>query len=238
MLQHHVHPPCQARRCRDGTGSAQGIGKTWRENPALWEVWEEGGLGRVLAPLHALASSWQEEGMAPHFSLRSKRGAPLLPPGLQRQHDSCQARLGRPVNEPAQRAQQLPAARCELRAGTPELCSSVGAVKGTGAISTNNPSGQGARDNGLEKGLGKLLGRRQRLRVDYLPFQTRRRAEMERVKLELLRTGSMGTVRGCSRGLISARGIPASLRGMRGALWLPSEHSQSPITHSHEHPRY
>lgn len=83
-------------------GSAQGVGKTWRENPVPWEVWEEGGLGRVLAPLHALASSGQEEGMAPHFNLRSKRGAPLLPPGLQRQRDLCQAQLARPANKQAQ----------------------------------------------------------------------------------------------------------------------------------------
>lgn len=136
--------------CRHGMGSAQGAGKTWRENPALWEVGEEGGLGRVLAPLHALASPEQEEGMALHFNLRSKRRASLLPPGLQRQHDLCQGWLARPANEQAQRAQQLPAALCELRAGTPELRLSAGAVKGTGAISTNNPSGQGARDNWAE----------------------------------------------------------------------------------------
>lgn len=109
MLQHHVHPPCQARRCRDGMGSVQGVGKTWRENLAPWEVWKEGRLGRVLAPLHALASSGQEEGMAPHFNLRSKRETLLLPPGLQRQHDSCQAQLARSANEQAQRAQQLSA---------------------------------------------------------------------------------------------------------------------------------
>lgn len=99
----------------------------------------------------------------------------------------------------------------------PEHHSTVGTVKGTGAISTNNPSGQGARDNWVGKGLGKPLERRQRLWVGYLPFQTGKRAEREKVKLELLRTGSMSTVRGCSRGLISAGSIPASLRGMRGA---------------------
>lgn len=101
-LQHGVHPPCQAQRCGDGTRSVQGVGKTWRENPVPWEVWEKGGLGRVLAPLQVLASSGQEEGMALHFNLRSKRGAPLLPPGLQQQRDSCQAQLARPANEQAQ----------------------------------------------------------------------------------------------------------------------------------------
>lgn len=40
---------------------------------------------------------------------------------------------------------------------------------------------------------------------------------MESVKLESPKTCSMGTIRGCSRGLISAWGIPASLRGMKGA---------------------
>lgn len=102
MLQHCVQPACQAQHCRDGTGSAQGIGKTGRENPALWEVGEEGGFGRVQAPLHALASPGQEQGIAPHFNLRLKRGAPLLPPGLKQQHDPCQARLARPANEQAQ----------------------------------------------------------------------------------------------------------------------------------------
>lgn len=67
----------------------------------------------------------------------------------------------------------------------------------------------------LEKGLGKLLERRQPLHVGYLPLQTRRRAEMEQVKFEVLRTGSMGTVRSCSRGLYPAQGILASLRGTR-----------------------
>jgi len=169
----------------------QGVGKTWGENPARWEVWQEGRLGRVLASLHTLASSGQEEGMAPHFNLRSKRGALLLPPGLQQQRDSCQAWLARPANEQAQRALQPRAAICELRAATPELHSSVGAVKGTGAISTNNPSGHGARDSWAGEEAGEALGRRQRLCVGYLPFQTRRRAEMERVKLESLKTGSM-----------------------------------------------
>ena len=126
VLQHRVHPPCQARCCKNGMGSVQGVGKTWRENPVPWEVWEEGRLGRVLAPLHALASSGQEEGMALLFNLRSKKEAPLLPPGLQRQRDWCQAWLARPANEQAQRAQELPATLCELRAGSPELRSAVG----------------------------------------------------------------------------------------------------------------
>lgn len=67
--------------------------------------------------------------MDPHFNLRSKREALLLPPGLQQQHDLCQAWLVRPVNEQAQQAQELPAAFCKLRAGTSDLHSSAGAVK-------------------------------------------------------------------------------------------------------------
>lgn len=90
-------------------------------------------------------------------------------------------------------------------------------MKGTRAIGTNNPSGEGTRDNQAGEGAGKLLERRQRLWVGYLLFQTRRRAETERVNLESLRTGSTGTVRCCSKGLISAQGIPASFRGTRGA---------------------
>lgn len=47
------------------------------------------------------------------------------------------------------------AALCKLRAGTAELCSSVGAMKGTRAISTNNPSGQGATNNQAGEAFGK-----------------------------------------------------------------------------------
>lgn len=61
---------------------------------------------------------WAGGGHALHFNLRSKRGAPLLPSGLQQQHDLCQVHLARPANEQAQRALQLTAALCELRAGT------------------------------------------------------------------------------------------------------------------------
>lgn len=101
MLQHHVHPPCQAR-LQGWDGVSPRRWHDWRENLAPWEVWKEGRLGRVLALLHALASSGQEEGMALHFNLRSKREALLLPPGLQRQHDWCQARLARSSSEQAQ----------------------------------------------------------------------------------------------------------------------------------------
>lgn len=54
---------------------------------------------------------------------------------------------------------------------------------------------------------------------------------MEQVKFELVRTGSMGTVRSCSRGLTPAQGILASLRGTRGACGC----SHSPITHTNTH---
>lgn len=120
--------------------------------PALWEVCE--GVDSWGASLHALAFSGQEEGMALHFNLRSKRGAPLLPPGLQQQCDCCQAWLARPANERAQRAQQLPAAR----AGTPEQCSSVGAVGVSGPLEliTQIIMGQGARDDQAGEGLEKL----------------------------------------------------------------------------------
>lgn len=200
--------------------------------PALWEVCE--GVDSWGASLHALAFSGQEEGMALHFNLRSKRGAPLLPPGLQQQCDCCQAWLARPANERAQRAQQLPAAR----AGTPEQCSSVGAVGVSGplALITQIIMGQGARDDQAGEGAGEALERRQRLCVGYLPLQTRRRAEMERVKFELLRTGSMGTVRCCCRGLISAWGILASLRGTRGACGCSQSAATLPsLTHTNTH---
>lgn len=62
--------------------------RPWQDlegKPASWEVWE--GADSWSASLHALASSGQEEGTAPHFNLRSKRGAPLHPPGLQQQCD-------------------------------------------------------------------------------------------------------------------------------------------------------
>lgn len=65
--------------------------------PASWEVCE--GADSRGASLHALAFSGQEEGMAPHFNLRSKRRALLLPPGLQQQCDWCQAWLARSANE-------------------------------------------------------------------------------------------------------------------------------------------
>lgn len=91
----------------------------------------------------------------------------------------------------------------------------------------------------LETGLGKLLERRQRLHFVYLPLQTRRGAEIERVKFELLRTGSRGTVRSCSRGLTPARGILPSLRGTRGACGCSQSTATLPsLTHSLKHPRY
>lgn len=142
-----------------------------------------------------------------------------------------------PVGQTCKRASTVSsAAHGELRVGTPEHHSAVGAVKGTGAISTNNPSGHGARDNWVGKGLGKLLERRQRLWVGYLPFPTGRSTEMEKVKLELLRTGSMSTVRGCSRGLISAGGIPAGLKGVRGACGFPQSTASLPsLTRTNTH---
>lgn len=86
------------------------------------------GGGRAPASSHALASSGQEEGTALHLNARSKRGALLLPPGLQRQRGSCQARLARPTKL---RAQQLSAA-------LPEGPSAGGAVKGTGTLKTKD----------------------------------------------------------------------------------------------------
>lgn len=59
---------------------------------------------------------------------------------------------------------------------------------------------------------------------------------MERVKFELLRTGSVGAVRSCSRGLIPARGIPASLRGTRGACGCSQSAATLPsLTHTNTH---
>lgn len=102
---------------------------------------------------------WAGGGHGSALQSEIKEGAPLLPPGLQQQHNSCQVWLAGPPNEQAQRAQQLPAALCELRASTPELQSPVGAVQETRAISTSNPSGQGARDNRAGKGAGEAFGK-------------------------------------------------------------------------------
>lgn len=103
------------------------------------------------------------------------------------------------------------------RAGTPEQCSSVGAVGVSGPLALITHWVREQEMSRLEKGLGKLLERRQRFHVGYVPLQTRRRPDMERVKFELLRTDSMGIVRRCSRGLTPSWGILASLRGVRGA---------------------
>lgn len=59
---------------------------------------------------------------------------------------------------------------------------------------------------------------------------------MERVKLELLRAGSTGTVRDCSRGLISAQAIPASSWGTRGACGCPQSTASLPsLTRTNSH---
>lgn len=59
---------------------------------------------------------------------------------------------------------------------------------------------------------------------------------MERVKLELLRAGSTGTVRDCSRGLISAQAIPASSWGARGACGCPQSTASLPsLTRTNSH---
>lgn len=141
-----------------GWGQSKALARPWRENLALWEVWKEGRLGRVLALLHALASSGQEEGMAPHFNLRSKREALLLPPGLQRQRDSCQAQLARSASEQAQQAQQLSASSGQV----PLNCVHPWVLrKGPGPLALTTHQVREQETTGLEK----LLGRRQRLQV-------------------------------------------------------------------------
>lgn len=122
------------------------------------------------------------------------------------------------------------------RAGTPEQYSSVGTVGVSGPLALITHWVREQEMSRLEKGLGKLSERRQRLHVSYLSFQTRRRAEMERIKFELLRTGSMGTVKKCSSGLTPAWGILTSLRGMRGACGCSWSIATLPsLTHTNTH---
>lgn len=141
-------------------GSVQDIGKTWRENPAPWEVWEEGRLGRVLEPFHALSSSVQEEGMALHFNLRSKREhhSSLLASSS----NTTRAKAGWPGLQMSKHSELSSSQQLSASSGQAPLnCSHLWVLcKRPGPLA---PITQQAREQeiiGLERELGKLFGRR------------------------------------------------------------------------------